>query len=298
MGPVAKVVLGAVIGGALAGAGLLFGGATSGETDQAVMSVSSITAPVVLPAQSNEPAWTEEGGVRYESTVIVVDGLDVTDGAAIIDYRLISLGESGELLGGGTQLPGVLPANWELVTRSGGVIEATSDPPPRNQFGVDSPSSADGVEDSIRFDGDQDLIRDDVIAVSVTAWRVALPLDMVVSMPGQKGASVRLHNGTVITLDTILEQRTGAILSFDLDQPPDRWRTTADQGFGLSTQYVGDGPGWQRAASTIGGIGLSGGATGFQLLWQDPTPPETVRIRIRTVEWQARDGNLVVWPTS
>jgi hypothetical protein len=289
-----RILLGAVIGGVLAGGGLLLGGVASSSSTAGPVTTTATTLPMVR-SQPAEPAWVEDGGVRYESTVVVVDALDGVDGAIVLDYRLISLGESGLVLGGGTQLPGVLPETWELVTTSGEMVGATSDPPGR-VGGIDTASPPRGVEDSIRFEADQALSRDEVAAVSVSSWRMAVPLDVVVSMPGQKGAHVELHDGTIITLDTILEQRTGALLNFDLDYPPDQWRTAADQGFGLSTQFVGAGPGWKRAASTIGGLGLTGGATGFQLLWQDSTPPDTVQIRVRSVDWQPIPGDLLVWP--
>jgi len=291
----ARLGIGIAIGGLLAVGGLAAGGTASGESVVPAESTTVTTAP---PVRSREPAWIEEGGARYDSTVVVVDGVAADDGAIVLDYRLVSLGESGDVLGGGTQLPGVLPETWKLVSTTGNVVAATSDPPARNGLGVDSESAAAGVADSIRFEGDQALAREDVATISVTSWRVALPLDFVVSMAGQKGASARLHDGTTITLDTILEQRTGAILAFSVERPSGQWRTTADQGFGLSTQYVGAGPGWLRAASTIGGIGLSGGATGFQLVWHEPTPPATVGIQIHTVEWLPRQDDLLVWPAS
>jgi hypothetical protein len=98
-----------------------------------------------------------------------------------------------------------------------------------------------------------------------------------------------------MSIQTILEQRTGALIDFDLDRPTDAWRVVVDQGFGASTEFVGDGPGWGRASATIGGTGLSGGITGFQLVWSEPSPPDVVRVRAKILTWQPLDGPITVW---
>jgi hypothetical protein len=112
---------------------------------------------------------------------------------------------------------------------------------------------------------------------------------------GVKGASATLIDGTVIRLQTVIEQSTGAIVDFDLDRPSDPWRVAIDRGFGTSTEFVGDGPGWGRASSTISGIGLSGGITGFQLVWNEPTAPDVVRVRASLVSWEPVAGAVTVW---
>ena len=186
--------------------------------------------------------------------------------------------DTGGVFFGGTQLPSVLPDTWELTTATGEVIEAASDPP-RANF-VDAEPMV-GVPDSIRFEVESEEDLREVTAVAVTGWRVAVPAETIVEMTGAGGATAQLHDGTVIVLDTILEQRTGTIVDFDLERPADPWRVAVDQGFGTSTEFVGAGPGWLRASSTIGGLGLQGGITGFQLVWSEATAPEVVRILAR-----------------
>jgi hypothetical protein len=292
MGKVAGIAIGLAGGAALAGIGLWLGAraAPAGSPPVATVAAASTAAPAVTTVP--EAPWTDGGGVRFESTVIIVDGLEIDEGAAVLDYRLIGLGNSGGFHQGGAQLPSLLPDTWVLTTASGEVIDAVSDPP-RANFADSEPMV--GVPDSIRFEpgGDQDL--SDVAAVAVTGWRVAVPAETVVEMAGVTGATAELHDGTVIVLDTILEQRTGTIVDFDLERPPDPWRVAVDQGFGTSTEFVGAGTGWLRASSTIGGLGLTGGITGFQLVWGDSTAPEVVRIQSNIVSWEPILGELLVW---
>ncbi len=286
------ILRGALIGLVLAAAGLWLGahGSPAQPGADQPATITTTTAARATPSVA-EPAWTAEGGVRFESTVVIVDGFDVDGSTAVLDYRLVALGSSQGFSFGGSQLPPVLPETWELVTTSGTIVDATSGPPRPSQVPTQEPQ--EGVADSIRFEGETDL--DAVASVKVTAWRVAVPGEVVVELPGVDGASAQLYDGTVMKINAILEQRNGAIIGFELDRSFDPWRVALDQGFGPSTQFVGDGPGWQSAASTIGGLGLTGGATGFQLMWSEPTAPETVRVLARLVSWEPLDGTVTVW---
>jgi hypothetical protein len=225
--------------------------------------------------------------------VIIVDEFNVDGSSATLDYHVISLSPSGGFFFGGSPLPAVLPETWVLTTTTGLTIEAIGDAPRQSDF-VD-PDAAQGIADSIRFEAEDGSDIGDAASVQVTSWRVAVPSRTIVEMAGVKGASATLHDGTVIRLQTVIEQSTGAIIDFDLDRPSDPWRVAIDRGFGVSTEFVGDGPGWGRASSTIGGIGLSGGITGFQLVWNEPTAPDVVRVRASLLSWEPRDGEVTVW---
>jgi hypothetical protein len=295
MRKVTGFVVGIIIGAALAAAGLWMG-ARDGSSDTAAERQAAETTSTTVPvaARADEPAWTEEGGVRFESTVVIVDGLDVEGSSAVLDYRLVALGGSPAFFFGGSSIPAVLPETWELHTAGGMIVDATSDPPRPSE--LSNPDPQQGVADSIRFEAETDL--DTVTAVTITGWRVAVPSDVVAEMPGVDGASAQLYDGTVMKIGAILEQRTGAIINFDLDRPADPWQVTVDRAFGPSSQFVGDGPGWKRAASTSAGIGFTGSASGFQLTWSEPTPPETVRVRARLVAWEPLDDTVTVWSDS
>lgn len=292
MGRIISVVVGVAIGAALAGLGLWLGEGV--DTDEQTAAINSTTTTVAgVEPVALEPAWTDEAGVRFESTVIVVDDFYVEDDSAVLDYRLIALGGGNGFFFGGAQLPVVLPEDWELVTQSGGIVTAVSDPPRNTEF-VEG-ATVTGLADSIRFEAGDGTELGEVAAVRVTGWRVAVPVETVAEMAGVSGASARLFDGTVMSIQTILEQRTGALIDFDLERPSDPWRVGIDQGFGVSTEFVGAGSGWKRASSTIGGLGLSGGITGFQLVWNDPTPPDVVRVRASLVSWEPLGGDVTIW---
>lgn len=294
MGRVTSVILGAAIGIGLAGLGLWFGSRDEpvGPPDEGLAGATTTTGVFVDPTPL-EPMWIEEGGVRFESTVIIVDGLETDEQSAVLDYRLVSLGGSGGFFFGGVRLPAVLPETWDLVTTRGDVIEAVSDAPRTGQPGDLEPLP--GISDSIRFETEDDEPLGEIAAIRVTEWRVAVPAESVVEMAGASGASAQLYDGTVMEIETILEQRTGALINFDLERPVDPWRVAIDQGFSSSTEFVGEGAGWGRASSTIGGLGLSGGITGFQLIWDESTAPEVVRVRASFVTWESLDGEVTVW---
>lgn len=288
-----RMVVGLVLGGLLAGLGLVVGAHTRSEPPVADFTTTTTTRSSSAESVVVEPPWTDEGGVRFESTVIVVDDFVVDGSSAVLDYRLVSLAKSGGFFFGGAQLPAVLPETWELVTTSGATIVEASDPPRQSQFNESEPSV--GVADSIRFETEDGGDLGEVATVRMTSWRIAVPAEIVIEMAGVSGSSAELFDGTRISLQTVIEQSTGAIVDFDLDRPADPWRVVADQGFGTSTEFVGEGPGWGRASSTIGGIGGSGGITGFQLVWNEPTAPDIVRVRASVVAWEPFEGGVTVW---
>ena len=286
-----SIAVGVAIGAALAGLGLLLG--SSAEIDAQPVA-GDIPPTTVAPVETIpiEAPWTEDGGVRFESTVVIVDDFSVEDDAAVLDYRLVALGGASRVFFGGAHLPAVLPATWELLSGDRATLAAESDPPRNDVF---AENNAAGLADSIRFETEDGSSIGTVDAVRITGWRVATPIETVAELPGVSGSSATLLDGTVMSIGTILEQRTGALLDFDLDRPVDPWRVVVDQGFGASTEFVGDGPGWGRASATIGGTGLEGGITGFQLVWSEPSPPDIVRVRAKILTWQPIGGNVTVW---
>ncbi|MDH3756182.1 MAG: hypothetical protein OEU32_20140 [Acidimicrobiia bacterium] len=140
----------------------------------------------------------------------------------------------------------------------------------------------------------QDLSAAEVAVMEVIGWRSATPVDVEVEMSSDIGSTVRLFDGVTIELATIIEQESGTILDFDLAATPDPWRSRERSPFGRSSTFSGAGPGWTSSASTIGGTGLVGGSTGFQLRRTGPDVPDTIRIRYTRVAWVPVAGELAV----
>ena len=89
MARIVSIIAGVVAGASLAGLGLLLGSSSEPGETPAGFEVRTTT---IAPIESTlaEPPWTDEGGVRFESTVIVVDDLSVEGDSAVLDYRLLS----------------------------------------------------------------------------------------------------------------------------------------------------------------------------------------------------------------
>jgi|GEM_PF-5097529 len=274
-----RILVGVVAGGLLGGAGLWLGNAaeTSGAAQLAAASTTSAAA-------ADEPEWIPGGGIRFASTVLHPAAMALEDGVAEFAYELVPLGaRSGEL-------PVVLPEEWVLRTRSGDAYMAATPPPQARSDGTAAPVAA-----AVRFtDLPATVGRVDLVEVAVVGWRVAVPVETELEMPSRTGSSVRLHDGTTITLATTIEQDSGTILDFDVTVPPDVWRETEQNPFGRSNTFRGGGPGWLSAASTIAGTGGGGGSTGFQLRWSERTVPASIRIVYTTVAWAPLDATVVV----
>lgn len=271
-------LIGATVGAALAGTGAWLG---SGDAT-AVTATATTLAPAA--SQPVEPDWVPGGGVRFESTVIRPDPVDVADGAAELRYELFPLG-AGE-----GALPVVLPDEWTIRLADGSVHEATT-PPPR----VNAEGEPVTISVSLRFDDlPAGTSGDDVVEIAIAAWRVATPVETRFELPARPGSTFRLHDGTTVTLAAIIEQESGSILDFDVASPPDVWRGVEANPFGRITTFQGDGPGWVSSSSTIGGTGLTGGSTGFQLRWSEREVPPTIGIRYRAVTWAQLDAPVLV----
>lgn len=271
-------MLGAAAGATLAAAGLWLGSADTSTTGV----VQTRTSP---PGPSPvEPEWVPGGGIRFASTVLRPDPLDVTDGAADLRYGLVPLGAPTG------SLPVVLPEVWMLRTADGRAHAATT-PPPR----VDVDEAPAPVAASVRFaDLGADAGTGDVVQIAVTRWRVAVPVETQFEMPSQPGSSFGLQDGTTVILAAVIEQDSGSILDFDIAAVPDVWREVEANPFGRITTFRGVGPGWVSSSSTIGGTGLVGGSTGFQLRRSEREVPATIGIVYTDVAWVPLDATVVI----
>ncbi|MEN8112854.1 MAG: hypothetical protein ABFS21_00585 [Actinomycetota bacterium] len=281
-----KLAVGALLGAVLSATGLWLGSA-SDDPDVTTTTAAATT----LPPIAAEPAWIPEGGLRFASTILIPQEIDADDGVVTFDYELASLAGSSRFA---TASPSALPETWSMISENGTRYETTIDPPRRSSFADLNHYTAD----SVRFEVPDDFRALDIESIAVTGWRTAVPMSTVIELSSERGSTMTLSDGTVITVDTIIEQRNGTIIGFDVDAPPDPWRTTADTPFGRSATYTGSGPGWLRAATTIGGTGLTGGATGFQLMWNGPTAPPDVDVAVHTTAWMPLDATTTVYQGS
>ncbi len=282
--------VGFAAGAACAGLGWWLGQPAVAEpaADTTIAPVPVTTTVAVV----TEPDWVLGGGARFESVVIRPLELDVTDGGAVLEYEIVGLAASAfELfIGPAESPPPVLPEVWRLTVSDGRSVEASVAPPAPVTVG-----ETQTIRGSVRFDElPAGADEDEIVEIAVVGWRVATPVVEEIGMSAEVGSAARLFDGTSIVLDTVIEQRSGSILDFDVDSLPNPWRVSERFPFGASTAFEGTGPGWLRASSTIGGTGLTGGATGFQLRWSELEVPPSFVVRYTTVAWTPLAGELIV----
>jgi hypothetical protein len=281
----AMVIAGIAFGAAATALGLWLGAADRDESSASA--VIGETTTTTVADHLAEPIWDEVGETRFESTIIIPAELSVLDdGTARLGYELRSLAQH-DPFNFGVHYPAALPETWALITTSGTRVEAETDPPNRPQNLESGPPP---VRDSVVFELPDGTRAADIDRVEVTGWRVAVPMSVEVTVPSTGGASFRTVDGTVVTLRTILEQRSGAIFDFDVEREPDPWRMTEDsqQFFSINGTFVPVGEGWTGSTGILG--------TGFQLTWSGENNPDEVRLQVRTTEWIPVSGTRLVHP--
>jgi hypothetical protein len=269
-----RLMIGVLIGAVAATLGALAALAwDDGRVSATAVPSTTTTAPVAVPP---EPDWLEQGGVRYESTVVLAGPLEVADGVARIDFEVATIGQNPVGFGY-LQVPSPLPEVWRLTTVGGATVEATTGPPRLAQNYSETPDLPAGT---VRFDLPADLGPTDIATVEVTGWRVAVPVEFEVTLDAGAGASYEMFDGTVLTLGRVLEQRDTTILDFDLDTPADpwlRWGRSTSGSLGPISGFRPAGAGWATSGTTT--------SDGFQLTWGAPTPPSQVTIDVSLVAW-------------
>lgn len=267
---------GVVIGVALAAAGAVLGGSVAADASADVSQPSPTTTTVAAA----EPAWIPEGGHRFESTILVPQRLEAGDGEVVFTFALHSITQTAGGFASG-RLPAAYPERWILTTTAGEQYETETNPP-RLSFDdqAEGPSLASAL-----FDVPEGLSRADIAEVRLVQWRVAAPLRYPLTMDATPGATVQLSDGTVITLNTILEQSNGTILSFGEDEPADLWYPSVS-GFFAPIIVSGRGSGWRSSQGSLAG--------GFQLTWLGPETPDPIELEANHTHWVARQGLVVI----
>jgi hypothetical protein len=244
------LVAGAVVGAAaFAGWWILSGSdtVTVAEQPEVTTSIVEVEAP-----------W-REGGVRYETTVIVPLVLTVEGGTAELEYLAETI--SPALDRHGDDEPGTpvdvlfQPEHWLLEMEGDGPVEATT------------PADADRV----LFVVPDAATVEDVLAVHVTGWRRALLVGGAVTLALERGAAGTLHDGTELVMETVLDQSTSTIIQVAVEEPDDLWH--AEGGFG----YRSPDTRWRLSG------GFGGG--GFQMTWEGDDAPGEVTLVQHYPEW-------------
>jgi hypothetical protein len=277
------VICGLLIGVAATGFGLWLGSAGAGGEGPGTAAETTTTTTAAAPEA--EPVWDEVGETRIDSTLIIPGELSVSaDGEARLMYELRSIAQQYPATLG--PYPAALPAVWLLTTVSGTTVPGETDPPnPPQTLETGTPP----LRDSVSFALPEGTGADDIATVEVVEWRLAAPIEAVVTLPSTPGASFQMMDDSVVTLATILEQSNGTIFDFDLERPVDPWRVEqSQQFFGPDHTFQAVGDGWSSASFTLG--------TGFQITWQGDTAPAEIPIRVSTIEWVPVTGSRLVRP--
>ena len=234
---------------------------SSGDTEEATTTTSAPTTTVVSAV---EP-WFEAEEVAIGATFLLPRGLNVTDGVAYLDYELTGIAptlvddallEEGENRTGGEFA--VMPEQWELTTGSGAVIAATTGP----------------LDSSVSFELPVD--EEDVAAVRLVGWRVAVPFGERVEIPTSSGATADLRRGRV-TVETVLEQSVSTIVQIDFERSGDPWDVTVSLR-PLDARW--------RVSGRQGG--------GLQLIWEGTDAPSSVTLEDGGFEMRPVTGDILV----
>jgi hypothetical protein len=258
-----RLFAGFVLGAALTALGLWMAPAGS--------SVAPPVADAPVGTVPDEPVWISAGEARFGNSVIV--GRDLTqEGDRIrFEYDLESLASGHDFV-----------SDHDVVTAAPSVFRAnlaSGDAVDGELLGGSSRSVSFVVPDGVTVE--------DITSLHLSEWRVRVPIDIEITLPSEQGASEVLPDGSIITVDTILEQTNGTIIQFDYEIPPDAWPEPR-RIFGPTPDFAGAGPGWRLASANMG---LT---RGFQLTWAGPTAPDELAIRVRTAPWHQVASDIEV----
>jgi len=254
----ARILIAASVG-SLIGAGAFLGWRLVSDDDDQAAADPEETSTTASTVEVEAP-WIE-GGVRYETTVIVPMGLTVEDGVAALAYRAdtISPALSRDDDTGEPGTPDDIlfrPEQWVLEIAGSEPVAAVTGPKARE----------------VRFPVPETAVGDDVVAVQVVGWRRAVLAGSSVTLPLEEDATGTLADGTVLTLRTVLEQATNTIIQVDVETP--------DMG-----DWHPDGP---IARASDGRWRLSGGFGGgdFQMIWEGEDGPDEITLIQNSPMWE------------
>lgn len=258
---IARLFTGFVLGAALTALGLWLAPAPG----------ASETPTTTTTTPLDDTVWVEPGEVRFGNSVLIGRDLYLEGSRLRLEYDVVPLTAAYDR-SDDHDVPTAVPASFRAILDTGDVVDTP----------LLSPSAG-----SVAFEVPDGVTADDVETIRLTEWRIRVPVDVEVRMPSVKGASVTLPDGSLIILDTILEQSNGTILQFDYENPPGAW-PQARRSFMATPDFAGLGDGWRLASATMG---LS---RGFQLTWDGPEAPPEIALRVRIAPWQPVESDLDV----
>jgi hypothetical protein len=263
------VLVGLVLGsGAALGALFAFG-----EEEQAASTVATTTTAPEAPVVT----WVADGEIALGPAVMVIEGLTVEDGEAVLSYALFDLNPAvpGRLREPDwlTEVPlqrlseeaAVAPEAWTLVTASGEIPGTTSGPRSR----------------SARFSLPGGVLPE-VLGLRLDRYWIRLPYSYEIGVPAE--AIVELDEGYSVSIGRVIEQTNSTIVQVDVALPGG-FAYGGDFG-ALLLSVLGDG--WSFSSGRT--------STGLQLVHEAGPLPDPIRFTARSANWVPFDRPVEIDP--
>lgn len=263
------VTVGLLVGcGAALGALLAFGG-----EEQVATTITTTTAAPEAPPVT----WVAAGEIALGPAVMVMEGLTVEDGEAILSYALFDLSPvaPGRLRDPDwlTEVPlqrlseeaAVAPEAWTLITAAGEIPGTTSGPRSR----------------TARFSLPGGVLPE-VLGLRLDRYWIRLPYSYEIAVPAE--TVVELDEGYSLSIGRVIEQTNSTLVQVDVALPG---------GFA----YAGDfgalllsvlGEGWTFSSGRT--------STGLQLVHEAGPLPDPMRFTARSANWVPFDRPIEIGP--
>jgi len=263
------VLVGLVLGsGAALGALFAFG-----EEEQAASTVATTTTAPEAPVVT----WVADGEIALGPAVMVIEGLTVEDGEAVLSYALFDLNPAvpGRLrepdwlnevpLQRLSEEAAVAPEAWTLITAAGEIPGTTSGPRSR----------------SARFSLPGGVLPE-VLGLRLDRYWIRLPYSYEIGVPAE--AIVELDEGYSLSIGRIIEQTNSTIVQVDVTLPGG-FAYGGDFG-ALLLSVLGDG--WSFSSGRT--------STGLQLVHEAGPLPDPIRFTARSANWVPFDRPVEIDP--
>lgn len=242
----------------LAAAGLAAGAAAAffllpGDASPAV---TTSTTAAAAETTTTAPPWVSSHETRIGPTVVVANGLQMEGSRVLFTYDLYAIGPMADFISleGADLIAGAVPASFTL-TYPGGTVSARAQ----------SPAGRAG-----RFEVPAGFTLDQVQAISVDSYWVAVPTGYAIDLSPSSGAWVPAAPGVRARILQVVEQAENRLVIVELE---------SEAGLAGDLAVAGEGRDWQSSSySQIGG-------QRWTLDFRGETLPDPVRLAIRGVAW-------------
>lgn len=255
-------------GGVALGALLAFGG----EEQANITATTTTTAPEAPPV-----TWVAEGEVALGPSVMVVEGLTVDDGEAVLSYALFDLNPVGPGRlrdpDGLTTVPlqrlaeeaAVAPEAWTLIT-AGGEIQGTTSGPRSRTARFPLPGG----------------VLPEVLGLRLDRYWIRLPYSYEIGVPAEATAAV--DEGYSLSIGRVIEQTDSTIVQVDL-AILGGFAHGGDPGALLLSAL---GEGWTFTSGRT--------STGLQLVHESGPLPDPIPFTARSAYWVPFDRPIEIDP--